>query len=266
MADSLIFYEYNTLNMKKIVLLMMISSLCLAQQAERKLIWEENFNEKKLNESVWNYDIGDGCPNLCGWGNNERQLYTKKNHQIKSGDLIIEARKEGNQYTSTKITTKGKKEFLYGRIEARARLPLGHGLWPAFWMLGANIDEVKWPKTGEIDILEYIGRDPHMVYTTLHTQDSHGNTINTKKTEFPNIEEGYHVYAIDWNKDKIDFFVDDTLVYTFNPEVKNENTWPFDKPFYIIVNLAIGGNFGGPDVDDTILPQKFLVDYIKVYQ
>ena len=132
--------------------------------------------------------------------------------------------------------------------------------------LGANIDEVKWPKTGEIDILEYIGRDPHMVYTTLHTQDSHGNTINTKRTPFPNIEEGYHVYAIEWTKDKIDFFVDQTLVYTFNPEVKNEDTWPFDKPFYIILNLAIGGNFGGPEVDDNVLPQKFYVDYVRVYQ
>ncbi|MNL07626.1 Beta-glucanase precursor [compost metagenome] len=133
-------------------------------------------------------------------------------------------------------------------------------------MLGANIDEVHWPKTGEIDILEYIGRDPGMVYTTLHTQDSHGNTINTKRTPFPNIEEGYHVYAIEWTKDKIDFFVDKTLVYTFNPPVKNEDTWPFNKPFYIIVNLAIGGNFGGPEVDDKVLPQKYYVDYVRVYQ
>jgi beta-glucanase (GH16 family) len=133
-------------------------------------------------------------------------------------------------------------------------------------MLGANIDQVKWPKTGEIDILEYIGRDPHMIYTTLHTQDSHGNSINTKKTAFPAIEEGFHVYAIEWSKEKIDFFVDTALVYTFDPIVKNEDTWPFDKPFYIIVNLAIGGNFGGPDVDDTILPQKFYIDYIRAYQ
>ena len=168
-----------------------MSNFCLAQQTERKLVWEENFNKSKIDESVWNYELGDGCPNLCGWGNNERQLYTKNNHQIKKGELIIEARKEGDKYTSTKITTKGKKEFLYGRIEARAKLPVGHGLWPAFWMLGANIDEVKWPKTGEIDILEYIGRDPGMVCTTLHTQDSHGNTINRKRTPFPNIEEGY---------------------------------------------------------------------------
>lgn len=252
--------------MKKVFVLLMISGFCYAQQVKRKLVWEENFNKKEINEAFWNFELGDGCPDLCGFGNNERQIYTKTNHEIKDGNLIIEARKEGNKYTSTKITTKGKKEFKYGRIEARAKLPVGHGLWPAFWMLGANIDEVKWPKTGEIDILEYIGRDPHMVYTTLHTQDSHGNTINTKRTPFPNIEEGYHVYAIEWTKDKIDFFVDTTLVYTFNPEVKNEDTWPFDKPFYIIVNLAIGGNFGGPDVDDKVLPQKYYVDYVRVYQ
>ena len=252
--------------MKKVLILLFIANFCLAQQTKRKLVWEENFSEPVLNESVWNFELGDGCPNLCGWGNNERQVYTTKNHEIKNGNLIIHAKKEGNSYTSTKITTKDKKIFQYGRMEARAKLPVGHGIWPAFWMLGQNISQVGWPKSGEIDILEYIGREPHMVFTTLHTQDSHGNAINTKKTSFPNIEEGFHVFALDWTKDKMDFFVDDILVYTFQPEIKNENTWPFDKPFYFILNVAIGGNFGGPAVDDTVFPQDFIVDYIKVYQ
>lgn len=252
--------------MKKVLILLFIANFCLAQQTKRKLVWEENFSEPVLNESVWNFELGDGCPNLCGWGNNERQVYTTKNHEIKNGNLIIHAKKEGNSYTSTKITTKDKKIFQYGRMEARAKLPVGHGIWPAFWMLGQNISQVGWPKSGEIDILEYIGREPHMVFTTLHTQDSHGNTINTKKTSFPNIEEGFHVFALDWTKDKMDFFVDDILVYTFQPEIKNENTWPFDKPFYFILNVAIGGNFGGPAVDDTVFPQDFIVDYIRVYQ
>ena len=252
--------------MKKVLILLFIANFCLAQQTKRKLVWEENFSEPVLNESVWNFELGDGCPNLCGWGNNERQVYTTKNHEIKNGNLIIHAKKEGNSYTSTKITTKDKKIFQYGRMEARAKLPVGHGIWPAFWMLGQNISQVGWPKSGEIDILEYIGREPHMVFTTLHTQDSHGNTINTKKTSFPNIEEGFHVFALDWTKDKMDFFVDDILVYTFQPEIKNENTWPFDKPFYFILNVAIGGNFGGPAVDDTVFPQDFIVDFIKVYQ
>ena len=252
--------------MKKVLILLFIANFCLAQQTKRKLVWEENFSEPVLNESVWNFELGDGCPNLCGWGNNERQVYTTKNHEIKNGNLIIHAKKEGNSYTSTKITTKDKKIFQYGRMEARAKLPVGHGIWPAFWMLGQNISQVGWPKSGEIDILEYIGIEPHMVFTTLDTEDSHGNSINTKKTSFPNIEEGFHVFALDWTKDKMDFFVDDILVYTFQPEIKNENTWPFDKPFYFILNVAIGGNFGGPAVDDTILPQDFIVDYIKVYQ
>jgi beta-glucanase (GH16 family) len=251
--------------MKKILILLLIGNFCLAQQTKRKLVWEENFNGKTLNKENWNIEIGDGCPN-CGWGNNERQLYTDENHKLSKGKLVITAKKEGNKYTSTRITTKSKKEFQYGRFEARAKLPVGHGIWPAFWMLGSNISEVGWPKSGEIDILEYIGREPHMVFTTLHTQDSHGNSVNTKKTNFPDIEKGFHIYALDWSKDKMDFFVDDVLVYTFNPMDKNENTWPFNQPFYFIINMAIGGNFGGPKVDDGIFPQKFYIDYVRVYQ
>ena len=252
--------------MKKFLILICITNLCWSQQTKRKLVWEENFNQPVLDESTWNFELGDGCPNLCGWGNNERQVYTTQNHEIKNGNLIIHAKKELNKYTSTKITTKDKKSFLYGRMETRAKLPVGSGIWPAFWMLGQNIDQIGWPKSGEIDILEYIGKEPHMVFTTLHTQDSHGNTINTKKTKFPTIEEGFHVFALDWTKDKMEFYVDDTLVYTFQPKVKNDDTWPFNKPFYFILNVAIGGNFGGPAVDDSIFPQDFIIDYVKVYQ
>ena len=251
------------------ILTFLFLSVCvpiLAQSTTRKLVWEESFNGKKLNDKVWNFETGDGCPNLCGWGNNERQNYTATNHQLSKGKLIITAAKENNTYTSTRITTAGKKEFLYGRIETRAKLPVGAGIWPAFWMLGSNIKTVGWPKCGEIDILEYIGKDPHKIFTSLHTQDSHGNTINTKKTTIENIEDDFHTYAIDWTKDKIEFFVDNTSVYVFEPEVKNDNTWPYNQPFYFVINLAIGGNFGGPDVNDAIFPQKFIVDYIKVYQ
>ncbi len=253
--------------MKKfLIVLVSITSLNYAQTQKRKLVWEENFDSKTLNRDSWNFDIGNGCPDLCGWGNNERQIYTETNHTLKDGNLIIQAKLENEVFTSTKITTKGKKQFLYGRFEARAKLPVGHGLWPAFWMLGSNISTIGWPKCGEIDILEYIGREPHMVFTSLHTQDSHGETINTKKTKFDSIEEGYHIYAMDWTKDKIEFFVDSILVYTFQPSIKNEDTWPFNKPFYLIVNLAVGGNFGGPEVDNSVFPQQFNIDYIKVYQ
>jgi beta-glucanase (GH16 family) len=251
--------------MKKFILIFLIGSACLAQNTGRKLVWEEEFKGKALDTNSWNFELGDGCPN-CGWGNNERQLYTTENHQLVGGKLVITAKKNGDKYTSTRITTKGKKEFRYGRFEARAKLPVGHGIWPAFWMLGSNIDKVGWPKSGEIDILEYVGREPHMVFTSLHTQASHGNTINTKKTKFEDIEDGFHLYAAEWTKEKIDFFVDDKLVYTFNPSEKTEATWPFDQPFYIVVNVAIGGNFGGPEVKDEILPQQFIVDYIRVYE
>lgn len=245
--------------------LLLLSSLFSFAQ-DKKLIWEENFNGSELNTTIWNYELGDGCPSICGWGNNEKQIYTNSNHTVSNGMLNIEIKKENENYTSTRITTAKKKEFQYGRIEARAKIPVGKGIWPAFWMLGSNIKEIGWPKCGEIDILEYVGREPHMAFTSLHTQDSHGNTINTKKTTISNIEEGFHLYAIDWTKDKIVFLIDDKEVYTFQPAPKNENTWPFNQPFYIIVNAAVGGNFGGHEIDDTIFPQKFEIDYIRVYQ
>lgn len=251
---------------KSILFLLIVSNFCFAQKGNCKLIWEENFNSPTLDETVWNYELGNGCPSICGWGNNELQVYTKKNHFIKDGNLVIKVEKEQSGYTSTRITTKDKKQFQYGRIEARAKLPLGKGIWPAFWMLGSNISEVGWPKCGEIDILEYVGREPNKVFTSLHTQDSYGNTINTKKTEIKEIEEGFHLYAIDWTKDKMEFFVDNQSVYIFSPDIKNENTWPYNQPFYFIINVAVGGNFGGPEVDEKIFPQEFLIDYIKVYQ
>ncbi len=239
--------------------------LCYSCKSNPKLIWEENFNGNELNEANWNYQLGDGCPELCGWGNNEKQHYTKTNHKLENGYLTITAKKVDSFYTSTRIATKGLKEFKYGRIEARAKLPVGQGLWPAFWMLGSNITEVGWPKSGEIDILEYVGKEPNTIYTSLHTQDSYGNTLNTKKTVIKDIENGFHIYGIDWTKDKIDFYVDEKEVYSFAPQDRSIEVWPFDQPFYIIVNLAVGGNFGGPEIDDSVFPQEFILDYIKVY-
>jgi beta-glucanase (GH16 family) len=253
--------------MKKIIIIILISiEFCFAQDLKRKLVWQEDFNGTTLNEKNWNFETGNGCPSICGWGNNELQIYTNKNHQVRNGKLAIKAQLKDSIYTSTRITTKTKKEFQYIRIEAKAKLPLGKGLWPAIWMLGTNIDKVGWPMCGEIDILEYIGKEPNTIFTSLHTQDSHGNTINTKKTKNISIENGFHIYTMDWTKNKIDFFIDNILVYTFAPLVKNQNTWPYNQPFYIIINLAIGGNFGGPEVDATIFPKEFLIDYIKVYQ
>ena len=233
--------------------------------AARTLLWAEEFDGDGLDTTAWNFELGDGCPNLCGWGNNERQVYTRSNHRLEDGHLVIAARKDGNDYSSTRITTKGKKEFQYGRIETRAKVPTGQGIWPAFWMLGTNIDEVGWPLCGEIDILEYVGREPGEVFTTLHTAAAHGDNGSSQKSRFADIEEGFHRYAAEWTAEDISFFVDDQLVYVFDPADRSEEVWPFDQPFYILLNVAIGGNFGGPEVDDSIFPQEFTVDYVRVY-
>lgn len=231
-----------------------------------ELHWGEEFDGPELSGDTWNYELGDGCPQICGWGNNEAQVYTRRNHHLEDGKLIITARKEDGGYTSTRITTKDKVEFQYGRVEARAKLPSGTGVWPAIWMLGSNIDEVGWPGCGEIDILEYVGKDPGMVYTSLHTPDSHGNTINTRKTPVADIEDGFHLFAMEWEPDAIRFYTDGELVYTFSPKERTPEVWPFDQPFYLVINLAIGGNFGGPQIDDSIFPQEFIIDYIRIFK
>lgn len=239
--------------------------ICVNGQ-EKKLVWEENFSGENLNMQSWNFVEGDGCPNLCGWGNNEKQDYRQENIRLQDGFLIVTARNEDGQYTSGRLSTKGKREFKYGRMEARIQLPKGKGLWAAFWMLGSNIDEVGWPKCGEIDIMEYVGREPGSLFTTLHTQDSHGNSKNTRKALVDGIEEGFHEYAAEWTDSKISFYVDGTHFYTFEPENSSEEVWPFDQPFYFIVNLAIGGNFGGQEIEESNLPAEYAIDYIRVYQ
>lgn len=248
---------------KSIVILLVIASFFSCEK-EKEVLFFEDFTGTSLNTAIWNYELGDGCPNLCGWGNNERQVYTKENIEVKDGSLIITATKDSTSYFSGRITTKDKFEFQYGTIEARMKLPEGGGLWPAFWMLGSNIGEVGWPKSGEIDIMEYVGKTPHEIHTTLHTQDSYGKSVNTKVSTINDIEEGFHTYKAEWTKESITFSIDDNEVYVFNPKDKNENTWPFDQPFYILVNMAIGGNFGGPEVNDKIFPKQFEIDYIKV--
>jgi beta-glucanase (GH16 family) len=234
------------------------------QQQERTLVWADEFDGDTLNDNIWNYELGDGCPHLCGWGNNEPQIYTKENTEISNGTLKIHGRLVDSVYTSSRITTAKKYEFQYGYIEARIKLPKGKGLWPAFWMLGADIKENPWPASGEIDIMEWIGRDADSLFTSLHTPASHGNTINTKKTKLEN-NDGWHIYACDWNEERIIFYKDEVEVYRFNPAVKNDQVYPFRKPFYILFNMAIGGNFGG-DIDTAIFPQTYEVDYVRIYE
>ncbi|MGB7842736.1 MAG: glycoside hydrolase family 16 protein [Salinimicrobium sp.] len=227
-------------------------------------IFEDDFNGDSLDMNSWNYEEGDGCPNLCGWGNNERQNYDRNYVSLEDGNLVITAAKEGENYFSGRITTKDKVEFQYGEIEIRAKLPEGHGLWPAFWMLGTDIAEVGWPASGEIDIMEYVGREPNTLYTSLHYPAHHGGTATSKKSFLPNIEEGYHTYKARWTENEISFFYDGKKVFTFIPEAYDDNHYPYRKPFYILVNMAIGGNFGGPEVDDSIFPARYYIDYIKV--
>lgn len=229
------------------------------------IIFEEHFSSSKLNTTNWNYDIGNGCPQICGWGNNELQFYKQQNVRVSNGNLVITAQND-SIYTSGKIHTKDKITFTYGTIEVRAKLPKGKGLWPAIWLLGNNINQVGWPACGEIDMMEYVGKEPGVLFTSMHTPSSHGNTINTKKTAIKNLEEDFHVYKCVWTENEIAFYINDQHLYTYNPAVKNDKTWPYNKPFYLILNLAIGGNFGGPEVDNTIFPAEFVIDYIKVYK
>ena len=236
----------------------------VSANAQEKVIFHEDFNGDSLNMSVWNYEEGDGCPNLCGWGNNEKQIYSRDYVALEDGKLVITALKKDGQYYSGKINSRDNVEFTYGVIEVRAKLATGKGLWPAFWMLGADIQEVGWPASGEIDILEYIGREPEIVFTSLHTPASHGNTINTKKTKIEGIEEGYHTYKAIWTEEYIEFFVDDQQLYRFTPEKYDDETYPFRKDFYFLINMAVGGNLGGAEIDEEALPDKFYIDYIKV--
>ncbi|OAV45852.1 laminarinase [Lewinella sp. 4G2] len=233
---------------------------------DRKLLWSDEFDGTELDMSNWSYALGDGCPNLCGWGNNERQLYTEDNHHFADGKLVITVEKDGDEYTSTRLLSQGKQEFKYGYIETRAKVPTGHGIWPAFWMLGTNIDEVGWPLCGEIDVMEYVGRKPDEVFTTLHTKANHGDDGSSRITPYPSIEEGFHTFGVDWTAEQMEFFVDGKSVFVFDPKERTEEVWPFDQPFYLLLNVAVGGNFGGPEVDDTIFPQQFIVDYVRVYE
>ncbi|MCF8303397.1 MAG: family 16 glycosylhydrolase [Bacteroidales bacterium] len=234
------------------------------------LVWQDEFDYSGLPDSEkWDYDVGGS-----GWGNNELQFYTEadtNNARVQNGKLIIEAHKEnysGNEYTSARLITKNKGDWKYGRIEVRAKVPAGRGTWPAVWMLPTDWEYGGWPSSGEIDIMEYVGYDPNVIHQTVHTQAyNHLNgTEQSQSTYLETAEEQFHVYAIEWTEDEIEFFVDGELRFTF----ENEGTWqkwPFDKRFHLLLNVAIGGNWGGAQgVDDSIFPVQMEVDYVRVYQ
>jgi len=244
----------------------------LSKRSDKKtLLWGDEFNYTGLPDSTkWGYDVGGH-----GWGNNEQQFYTRAdtaNAYVSDGTLHITARKqakENKDYTSARLVTKGKADFKYGKIEMRVRLPKGRGTWPAIWMLGKNISVVDWPMCGEIDIAEHVGFAPDSVFGTVHTQ-AYNHTLNTQKGKRAFIENPYgefHVYAIDWSPEKISFWLDGKAYYQFLNEHKTKNEWPFDDPFYLIINIAVGGTLGGKHgVDETVFPAVMDVDYVRVFK
>ena len=238
-----------------------------------KLVWADEFDTPGLPDPAkWGYDVGGN-----GWGNNELEYYTDKrpeNARVEAGKLIIEARKEdykGSKYTSARLLTKDKQMWKYGRIEARAKLPKGVGTWPAIWMLGEKVAKVGWPLGGEIDIMEHVGFDEGVVHGTVHTE-AYNHVKGTQKggdTKVADVTTEFHVYAVEWTDQKIAFFVDNNQYYAVERSVLGgtEDKWPFDQPYFLLLNLAVGGGWGGQKgVDDSIWPQRMEVDYVRVYQ
>ena len=236
-----------------------------------ELVMADEFDiEGSPNSAIWSYDIGTG---ENGWGNNELQYYTDRteNITVQNGVLIISAKEEsfeGSNFTSARILTKGKFEQKYGRFEARMRLPSGQGMWPAFWMLSTSIDEVGWPNCGEIDIMENAGSAPTKISGAVHGPGYSGATPILKHYSLENdrFDTGFHIFGIEWGPEYINYYVDDVLYNQITPEdVTGE--WVFDNgPFFIIINLAVGGLFDGPPNDETLFPQTMLVDYVRVYK
>lgn len=245
------------------------------ERRKMRLVWADEFGRDGAPDSTkWGYDLGDGCPNVCGWGNNEMQYYTsrRENARVEDGQLVIEARKEdmgGKHYTSARLVSKHKGDWTYGRIEARVKLPKGRGTWPAFWMLPTEWKYGGWPASGEIDIMEFVGYEPDSVYGTVHT-GSFNHVLGTQvsgRQYCGNLDEKFHTYAVDWSADRIDFLFDGKKYHSFENRRSGFEAWPFDKDFHAILNMAVGGGWGGKmGVDEHIWPQKMYVDYVRVYQ
>jgi beta-glucanase (GH16 family) len=249
------------------------------------LVWSDEFEtDGKPDPAKWTYEIGFIRAN-------EKQYYTDslKNTRIENGNLIIEARKEwiknetppfferpdyvdttdSAAYTSASLTTRGIVDWKYAKIEIKAKLPKGRGTWPAFWMLGRNWGKTAWPECGEIDIMEHVGYDPEVVHGTIHTK-AYNHVLKTQKGKTITVDnpfDKYHIYALEWTPEKIEFLVDGKVYNSIQNEHKTTAEWPFDQAFHLKLNLAIGGGWGGQKgIDDSIFPQQMVVDYVRVYQ
>jgi beta-glucanase (GH16 family) len=259
-----------------IILLLSINFSCEKDEGQTleertwNLVWSDEFDGNRADSpdtTFWNFDLGTGQD---GWGNAELQSYTSDTTNIKmdgEGNLVITAIADGTSFTSARINTKGKFEQKYGRFEARIKTPYGPGIWPAFWMLGSNIDDVSWPECGEIDIMELRGQEPHIIHGSLHGPGySGGNPITGSYALMNNrYDNDYHIFAVEWDEEKIDFFVDDYLYNRVFPEDAN-GEWVYNQPFYLLINLAVGGNYVGFPTAQTPFPQSLIIDYVRVYK
>jgi beta-glucanase (GH16 family) len=235
--------------------------------AKWELVWGDEFHYTgKPDPTKWAWDMGGD-----GWGNKELEYYTDRpeNARVEDGRLIIEVRHEkyrGSHYTSARLTTRGKRDFLYGRIEVSAKLPTGAGTWPAIWLLGTSTRE-PWPASGELDIMEHIGRNPGWIHGSAHSLKYYWVKGNQKTgiTCIPDAQTVFHEYALEWYPDRLDFFVDNNKYLTVANEGTGREAWPFDQPEYLILNIAMGGGWGGK-VDDGVLPARMEIQYVRVYR
>lgn len=231
-------------------------------------VWQDEFDYSGLPDPAkWNFELGGD-----GWGNNELQEYVRslKNAHVDNGVLTISARNkrtERRNYTSARLTSKGKGDFRYGRFEIRAKLPTGRGTWPALWMLPTGKAYGGWPKSGEIDIMEHVGFDPGRVHITVHTE-AYNHRIATQRGRSRMVDDvaRFHVYRMDWTPASIRGYIDDKLLFDFPNEGTGSAAWPFDQPFHLMMNIAVGGDWGGKEgVDSTAFPASMEVDYVRVY-
>lgn len=272
---KIIHKKYKVLSLSILGLIFSLSS-CSGDDAQVvatkfNLVMADEFDVNGApNPNIWSFDIGGD-----GWGNNELQYYTDRpeNVIVQNGYLIITARKEnfgGSAYTSARLKTENLFAQKYGRFEARIKLPLGKGMWPAFWMLGSNIQQVSWPQCGEIDIMEYLGNKPTEVFGTIHGPGFAGGNSIGKKYSLLNgrFDTDFHVFGVEWTENHINWYVDDVLYNQITREKVEEKggQWVFDNSFFMILNLAVGGNLPGSPDNNTTFPQRMIVDYVRVYQ
>ncbi len=247
------------------------------------LAWSDEFDGpagSPPDPATWGYDLGDGSAiGLAGWGNNEREWYTADVTNVAldgAGRLAITARESEEgldcyygacEYTSARLLTKDRFEFQHGYLEARIRVPGGFGLWPAFWLLGANIDEVSWPTSGEIDVMEYVGRRPNEVFGTLHGPGYSGSSGISGTVDLGEpVADAFHAVALEWEPGRMAWFVDGRKYHEVTREQVAPNEWVFEQPFFMLLNVAVGGNLGGPVFPDTVFPAQMLVDYVRLYR